>query len=62
MDLAARYTHRRTGLGVSLTVKNLQGYFTDSRGIPNVYIASRSPAGIFPGGFGQTMLGLQWTH
>lgn len=62
IDLAARYTHRRTGLGVSLTVKNLQGYFDDARGLPNVYIASRSPAGIFPGGFGQTMVGLQWTH
>lgn len=62
VDLAARYVHRRTGLGVSLTVKNLQGYFTDDRGLPNVYIASRSPAGIFPGGFGQTMVGLQWTH
>ncbi len=62
IDLAARYNHRRTGLGVSLTVKNLQGYFTDERGIPNVYIASRSPQGIFPGGFGQTMVGLQWNH
>ncbi len=62
VDLAARYNHRRTGLGVSLTVKNLQGYFTDERGIPNVYIASRSPQGIFPGGFGQTMVGLQWNH
>jgi Fe(3+) dicitrate transport protein len=62
VDFAARYTHRRTGLGVSLTVKNIQGYFTDARGIPNVYIASRSPAGIFPGGFGQTMVGVQWTH
>ncbi|MBI5515857.1 MAG: TonB-dependent receptor [Deltaproteobacteria bacterium] len=59
LDLAARYTHRRSGLGVSLTVKNLQGYFTD-QGRPRVYIASRSPEGIFPGGFGQVLLGLRW--
>ncbi len=62
VDLAARYTHRRTGLSLALAVKNLQGYFTDAQGRPNVFIASRSPEGIFPGGFGQTMVTLRWDH
>jgi Fe(3+) dicitrate transport protein len=62
VDLAARYTHRRTGLSLALAVKNVQGYFTDARGRPNVFIASRSPEGIFPGGFGQTMVTLRWDH
>ncbi len=62
VDLGARYTHRRTGLSLSVAVKNVQGYFTDARGRPNVFIASRSPEGIFPGGFGQTMVTLRWDH
>ncbi len=62
IDLGARYTHRRTGLSLALAVKNVQGYFTDAQGRPNVFIASRSPEGIFPGGFGQTMLTLRWDH
>ncbi len=60
VDLGVRYTHRRTGLGISLAVKNVQGYLTDAQGRPNVFIASRSPEGIFPGGFGQTMLTVRW--
>ncbi len=62
LDLGARYTHRRTGLSLALAVKNVQGYFTDARGRPDVFIASRSPEGIFPGGFGQTMVTLRWDH
>lgn len=59
-DITARYTHRRTGLGIGLSVKSVQGYATDANGNPNVYVSSRSPQGIFPGGFGQTMLTLRW--
>lgn len=62
VDFSAGYRHRRTGLGVALAVKNIQGYFTDPNGNPRVYLASRSPQGIFPGGFGQTMLTVRWDH
>jgi Fe(3+) dicitrate transport protein len=53
LDLTARYTHRRTGLGVSLSVKNA---------LDQVYIATRLPDGIFPAGFRQIMVGLRWDH
>jgi len=60
IDLALRYTQRRTGLGAGVAVKSVQGYVTDASGRPNVYIASRAPDGIFPGGFGQVMVTLRW--
>ena len=59
-DLGLRYTHRGTGLSLAVAVKNVQGYLTDENGRPRVYIASRSPEGIFPGGFGQSMVTLRW--
>lgn len=62
LDLAARVTHRPTGLAALITIKNVQGYATDAQGRPLVYIASRSPEGIFPGGFGQVMVTLRWDH
>jgi Fe(3+) dicitrate transport protein len=51
VDVAARYTHRPTGLGVTLTVKNLQN---------QPWISSRLPEGIFPAGFTQVLVGLRW--
>jgi Fe(3+) dicitrate transport protein len=60
LDLALRYSHRRSGLGATLAVKSVQGYVTDAQGRPNTYIASRAPDGIFPGGFGQVMVGLRY--
>jgi Fe(3+) dicitrate transport protein len=53
LDLTARYTHRRTGLGVALSVKNA---------LDQIYIATRLPDGIFPAGFRQLMLTLRWDH
>lgn len=53
LDFAARYTHRRSGLGFTLTVKNL---------LNQPYIASRLPEGIFPGGFTQALLGVRWEN
>jgi Fe(3+) dicitrate transport protein len=51
LDFAARYTHRHSGLGFTLTVKNL---------LNQPYIASRLPEGIFPAGFAQALLGVRW--
>lgn len=53
LDLTARYTHRRTGLTLSVSVKNA----TDQ-----VYIASRLPDGIFPAGFRQFIVALRWDY
>jgi Fe(3+) dicitrate transport protein len=51
LDVAARYTHRATGLGATVTVKNLNN---------QPWIASRLPEGIFPAGFTQVLVGLRW--
>ncbi len=51
LDVSAWYRHRATGLGFALAVKNA----TDV-----VYVASRLPEGIFPGGFRQIIGTLSW--
>lgn len=51
LDLTVRYQHRGTGLGVALTARNL---------LDDVYVASRLPDGIFPGGFRTLMASLRW--
>ncbi len=51
LDFSARYTHRSSGLGFTLAVKNL---------LNQPYIASRLPEGIFPAGFTQALIGMRW--
>jgi Fe(3+) dicitrate transport protein len=53
LDVTLRYTHKATGLGGSLAVKNL----TD-----DIYVASRRPDGIFPGGFRQIVGSVRWAY
>jgi Fe(3+) dicitrate transport protein len=53
LDVAARYRHAKTGLSASLSVKGL---------LDQVYVASRRPDGIFPGGFRQVTFGLRWDY
>lgn len=51
LDVTARYRHARTGLGVAVSARNLLG---------DVYVASRLPDGIFPGGFRTLLVSLRW--
>ncbi|MDP3274153.1 MAG: TonB-dependent receptor [Deltaproteobacteria bacterium] len=51
VDFSARYQEPSTGLGVTLSVKNI---------LNQPYISSRLPEGIFPAGFTQLMIGLRW--
>lgn len=53
LDLTARVRHRGTGLGLNVSVKNV---------LNQIYIATRLPEGIFPGGFRQFMVSLRWDH
>lgn len=49
LDARVAYAHRPTGLTFYVMGKNL---------LNNVYIASRAPAGIFPGMFRQLFVGV----
>ncbi|MEJ7731596.1 MAG: TonB-dependent receptor [Polyangiaceae bacterium] len=51
LDLAARYRHARSGLGATVSVKNL---------LDDIYVQGRRPDGIFPGGYRQIYFGLRW--
>jgi Fe(3+) dicitrate transport protein len=53
LDFSLRYTHEPTGLGATLAVKNA---------LDEIYIASRRPDGIFPGGFRQILGSVRWTY
>lgn len=53
LDLGLRYTHAKTGLTASLTVKNL---------LDQAVIVSRRPDGIFTGGFRQIIGGIRWQY
>lgn len=53
LDFSLRYTHKPTGLGATLAVKNA---------LDEIYIASRRPDGIFPSGFRQIIGGVRWTY
>jgi Fe(3+) dicitrate transport protein len=52
IDLAARYRHPPTGLGLALSMKNA---------LNRVYISDRLPNGIFTSGFRQVFLTLSWS-
>ena len=53
LDFSLRYTHKPTGLGASLAVKNA---------LDEIYIVSRRPDGIFPAGFRQILGSVRWTY
>ncbi len=53
LDLGLRYTHRKTGLTATLSVKNL---------LDQVVVVSRRPDGIFTGGFRQITGGIRWEY
>ena len=53
LDLSLRYTHKPTGLGATLAIKNA---------LDQIYVASRRPDGIFPSGFRQIIAGVRWTY
>ena len=53
LDLSLRYTHKPTGLGATLAVKNA---------LDEIYIASRRPDGVFPAGFRQILGSVRWTY
>lgn len=53
LDFSVRYTHKPTGLGGTLAVKNA---------LDEIYIASRRPDGIFPGGFRQIVATVRWSY
>ncbi len=51
IDVGARYRHRATGLGASITVKGL---------LDDVHVVARRPEGTFAAGFRQVAVGLRW--
>jgi Fe(3+) dicitrate transport protein len=51
VDVAVHYRHRRSGITVRLTAKNL---------LDATYVAARRPEGIFPGPYRQLLLGVRW--
>jgi Fe(3+) dicitrate transport protein len=53
VDIALRYTHARTGLGGSASMKNA---------LDTPYVSTRLPDGIFTAGFRQVTFGLRWDH
>jgi len=53
LDLSLRYTHKLTGLGARIAVKNA---------LDEIYVASRRPDGIFPAGFRQIIGSVRWTY
>jgi Fe(3+) dicitrate transport protein len=53
IDATARYRHAPTGLTGFVSAKNL---------LNQIYVGSRRPDGIFPGGFRQVNVGLRWDY
>lgn len=51
VDATVHYKHRRSGVTVRLTAKNV---------LDATYLGTRRPEGIFPGGYRQILLGLRW--
>jgi Fe(3+) dicitrate transport protein len=53
LDFTFRYTHKPTGLGAALAIKNA---------LDEIYVVSRRPDGIFPAGFRQIIGSVRWTY
>lgn len=53
LDFNLRYTHKGTGLGATLAVKNA---------LDEIYVVSRRPDGIFPAGFRQIIGSVSWRY